>query len=319
MSEPLFYPTARVAAGLSRGPEMIRLGIETAPIVELLQPASPPLYRECLASMVVSEAVLLDEPASPGRRSTQGDVGLLDVATLALVLDTLAQDEAARLGLVISAEALADRDHWRAVIRLVEARPWLAARLTVAIRESADLQDIAQAPVRLAELRRLGCRLAIDDFGSTFPAPGRGGTLDVAWDLATFDLAFPDYRRRKDRDCATLQALALRAASVARSVSVRGVESQAHFEAARAAGIHYGQGRFFARPEGRRWTVLTRTEGAMLAAAMMAAGAILRHADEEPDMADASVGAIPHYLLSRVDGLGDRIRSLIDSAWGCRA
>lgn len=294
----------------------IRLGFVAETIVDLLHLDAAPLYSECLARMTVAESVLLTASDFVGDLEAQGVIGLLDAAIVDLVLDALADDLHIRLGCNISPRTLADRAAWNNLVRRIGARSALAARLTLEVTESAPLDDIPEAAARLREARALGCRLAVDDFGAGFATSAYLRGLDIQWDLVKIDRAcFGDMRKTPSKRDG-LRSLVGLAACFAPVVVVEGIETRQHLAAARDAGAHYGQGWIFDGAVRERWTAPGVVAGAQLAGAMMAGGATLRPwagglrhgaSSNGPDRKDV--------LLSRVNGLGDRVRMLVARAW----
>ncbi len=297
--------------GLDANPPAIRLGFCAEPIVDLVHFDATALYSECLARMMVAESVLLKASDFVGDLEARGDIGLLDAAMVDLVLDVLADEPYTHLGCNVSPKTLADANAWRWLLYRIESRAWLASRLTLEITESSPLNEIAGAAERLGEAKRLGCRLAIDDFGAGFAAPAYLLGIEVAWDMIKIDRhCFGDLRKTPSaRD--GLHALVGRAACFAPIVVVEGIETKEHLAAARAAGARFGQGRMFDGPVCDRWNVPDEATGARLTAALLTHGAVLRPSPE----AAVGIQAGHSFHLSRVDRLGDRVRALVGRAW----
>ncbi|MGD9868952.1 MAG: EAL domain-containing protein, partial [Hyphomicrobiales bacterium] len=73
-------------------------------------------------------------------------------------------------GLAVNISGLTTTDPvWlRTLKSLLQGRPDLAKRLVLEITETAALQDIEETARFLGEIRGLGCRVALDDFGAGF-------------------------------------------------------------------------------------------------------------------------------------------------------
>jgi EAL domain-containing protein (putative c-di-GMP-specific phosphodiesterase class I) len=71
-----------------------------------------------------------------------------------------------RLGLNISSLSACDGAWLRSLISLVRHRPALARRLVVEITETAALADIEESARFVETLHKVGCRVALDDFGA---------------------------------------------------------------------------------------------------------------------------------------------------------
>lgn len=95
-----------------------------------------------------------------------GLCGLLDHRMLELALNLLDADPALKLALNISARTTSD-PHWLTTLadRLIK-RDDMARRLVVEMTESAAILDIEESARFLEQIKTLGCRVAIDDFGA---------------------------------------------------------------------------------------------------------------------------------------------------------
>ncbi|ACL62635.1 EAL domain-containing protein [Methylobacterium nodulans] len=322
MSAPILgNVVGNAGGGPDAGSAAIRLGFAAEPIVDLAVCGAPPLYSECLVRMMVAESVLLRGAEIVEDIEAAGSIGLLDAAVVDLVLDALAEESHVILGCNISPRTLADADAWAWVMRRIEVRSWLASRLVLEITESCLLNELDGVAERLGQAKRLGCRLAIDDFGAGFATSVYLQGVDVAWDIVKIDrLCFADLRNTPSGrvDLCSLFSLARAFAPL---VVVEGIETREHFDAARAAGAQYGQGWMFEGPVRHRWATSGDDIGEHLAAAMMAHGAIVRPSGPAPTIVAPATprrGDPPEpggtYLLSRVDRIGDRVRALVGRA-----
>jgi diguanylate cyclase (GGDEF)-like protein len=117
--------------------------------------------------------------------------------------------------------------------------------LTLEITESAAIDDLALTQRQLLRLNELGIKVALDDFGTGFSSLSMLRHLPLQTlkiDRALIDpLPAPDAMAVVRAVCQLAQALNLR-------VVAEGVETQAHADAALAAGCHELQGYLYARP-----------------------------------------------------------------------
>lgn len=303
------------SAGRADRPAAIRLGFRAEPVVDLLHFDASALYSECLARVMIDGRMSLAGGDCIGELEASGDIGLLDAAVAGLVLDALADDPRAYLACNVSPRTLADADAWGWLLRCIGTRAWLAGRLTLEITESLPLDEIAEAAARLAEARRLGCRLAIDDFGAGFAVPARLRRVDIAWDVVKIDRGCfrdpPDAPRGRER----LRALVLAAEAFAPVVVVEGIETRRHLAAAREAGARYGQGWLFEARAPQRWTVPDDETARRLLRAMAPHAALERWLPAGPAENGAAGGDLPQPArnrpLSRAERLGGRMRALL--------
>ena len=95
-----------------------------------------------------------------------GIINDIDVLVLEMVLDELQKQPQAHLALNISKYAISNTT-WKKILfdRINEE---LASRLIVEITESSATKDMAETAYFIAMLQNVGCRVALDDFGSGY-------------------------------------------------------------------------------------------------------------------------------------------------------
>lgn len=296
--------------GRGDGSAAIRLGIVTELVVDLARPDSVPLYRECLVRMLVAETVVMTAGGFIDDVEAAGDIGLLDTAIVGVVLDALEDEPCEMLGCNISPKTLADPIQWEGILSCIGRRRHLAHRLILEITESSPIEKIPDAGRRLAAVQRLGCRIAIDDFGAGYALASRLNQVDIHWDIIKIDRRFCAEVRKTPSGRDGLYLNVNLAGCFASTIVVEGIESDEHLATAQAAGATHGQGFRFVGPCLERWTELDTPIGHRLAAALVGHGAVIRSLVGCPD----EDGARPTLVLSRVDRLGDRVRALIARA-----
>ncbi len=97
-----------------------------------------------------------------------GLIRLIDRAVLQLALQTLQIYSDAKLSVNISATTVTDTRWSSQLLDMIAAVPEPASRLIVEITETAALDDIVSSHDFVAALRKLGCGVAIDDFGAGY-------------------------------------------------------------------------------------------------------------------------------------------------------
>lgn len=122
----------------------------------------------------------------------------------------------------------------------------LASQVVLEITERAILDDISDVSQRVAALRELGYRIAIDDLGAGYSG------------LTTFALIEPDFIKLdmaliRDIDQKPMHQRIVRSVlqlceEMGTTAIVEGVESEAEFDTLRTLGCGYFQGYLFARP-----------------------------------------------------------------------
>ena len=254
------------------GAMKIRLGFAFEPVVHLGLTDAPPLYSECLARIAAAEIKPINIGNVVNDLEQRGFISYLDVAMLELVLDSLAEDPDAVLGCNISPQTLAVAEEWQRVLLLITARAWLADRLVLEITESFPLNEIAGASAHLREAKRLGCRLAIDDFGAGFATPAFLYGVEVDWDFIKLDRSCFEAMSEAFSGAQKLRSIFRLATRFAPTVIVEGIETTAHLDTALSVGAYYGQGWLFEGTTREHWTVLEGQMGGRLAAALQAGG-----------------------------------------------
>jgi len=151
----------------------------------------------------------------------------------------------AAVSINVSGVQLLDSDVPRLVAQELERTQVVPSRIIVEITESAIVPDSRRIRDQLAELQRMGVRVAVDDFGSGYSSIAYLDRIPV--DLVKLDRYFLDGlldRRRRTVVAATAQLI--------RSIGARslaeGVETDEQWQAVVEAGIDYAQGYLLGRP-----------------------------------------------------------------------
>jgi len=146
----------------------------------------------------------------------------------------------------LSARQFGDPDLVAAVARTLECHHVPPSQLAIEVTESLAVDEKRAARI-FAELRALGCRVGLDDFGTGQSCLSYLRSLPI--DFIKIDRSFVvelDRDRRAQRLVQTIVALARDLGLV---TVAEGVETEAQRLAAADAGCEYGQGYLFGRPE----------------------------------------------------------------------
>jgi EAL domain-containing protein (putative c-di-GMP-specific phosphodiesterase class I) len=120
-----------------------------------------------------------------------------------------------------------------------------ASRLVIEIVESSAFGDLAAAGEQLAQLRALGIRAALDDFGI-----GHSSLLllqRLSFDIVKIDKALID-AASSPRACTILRRIINLAHELGMKVTAEGVETEEQRQFLAAAGCDYLQGYLFSKP-----------------------------------------------------------------------
>jgi diguanylate cyclase (GGDEF)-like protein len=146
----------------------------------------------------------------------------------------------------LSARQLQGSDLVRDVEAALAESGLAPGELTLELTESVLLRDSASALACLAELKAMGVRLAIDDFGVGYSSLSYLQQFPV--DLLKIDKAFVDAAGRQAHEPVLVRAMVSLAGTLGLECVAEGIERQAQHDALRSLGCEFGQGYLFARP-----------------------------------------------------------------------
>ena len=125
-------------------------------------------HHECLLRIRCTDGRVVSAWETIRDAEALGLVHLLDRRALALAEPHLRADPETRLALNVSAGTLGYTEHAEAYVAALGDLGELASRITIEMTETLAVDDPAQASRFSAAVRALGCRFAIDDFGSGY-------------------------------------------------------------------------------------------------------------------------------------------------------
>jgi diguanylate cyclase (GGDEF)-like protein len=145
----------------------------------------------------------------------------------------------------VGPRSLLDPDYPRLVLDLLSRHGLAGADLVLELTESLSLEDLEFADPALAQLRAIGVRLALDDFG-TRSSPMAMVTRVPECDLK-IDLSFVEAMDRSAEALAVVRATVELGRALGRVVVAEGVEREDQRLALWRMGCPAGQGHLFAR------------------------------------------------------------------------
>ena len=119
-------------------------------------------------------------------------------------------------------------------------------RLCLEVTESALKEDVTYFARTLADLKSLGVKLSIDDFGTGFSSLGRLKNFPI--DELKVDQGFVKGLGTDQQDTALVHAIVAMAHALNLSVTAEGVENETQLAHLRSLGCQRGQGFYLARP-----------------------------------------------------------------------
>lgn len=170
----------------------------------------------------------------------------IDCRVLEMGLALLRRYPGLVLSLNVSSLTAGDRD-WLALLRTLAAgTPDLTPRLTIEITETAMIRDIAQVAAFVDDVRALGCRVAIDDFGAGYTSFRHLKALHI--DVLKIDGAFISDLPNDPQSQIITKSMIEMAHNMGLKTVAEWVGNAAAAEFLRDAGVTYLQGFFYGPP-----------------------------------------------------------------------
>ncbi|MCR6733901.1 MAG: bifunctional diguanylate cyclase/phosphodiesterase [Afipia sp.] len=164
-----------------------------------------PAFHECLVRMRQEDGEYSLSPDIVPVAEKLGLIRLVDHRVLELVVAELAAAPQVQLSLNISPGTTMDPDWWTSIESLMQAHPGAAERLIVEITETVAIQNLDDVRGFVTRLKKLGSRIAIDDFGAGYTSFRNLRKLGV--DIVKIDGAFVQNIARSADDRAFVQTL----------------------------------------------------------------------------------------------------------------
>jgi diguanylate cyclase (GGDEF)-like protein len=156
----------------------------------LFKLAFQPIVKASTREVIMHEALLRMEDTT-GQLITAGHlvpiaerlglIRLIDRAVLQLGLQTLQSFLDAKLTINISATTVVDTRWNSQLLEMIAAAPEAASRLVIEITETAALDSLETSNAFVSALRKLGCGVAIDDFGAGYTSYRNLKSLEVTY------------------------------------------------------------------------------------------------------------------------------------------
>jgi EAL domain-containing protein (putative c-di-GMP-specific phosphodiesterase class I) len=151
-----------------------------------------------------------------------------------------------RVSVNCSALNLSDRLLPQAIARALQAEDLPASALILEVTENALMHSLNVAVEVLGEIRTLGVRVSIDDFGSGYSSLAYLSRLPV--DSLKVDRAFVRTIPKQSNDMAIAAAIIAMAHKLGLNVVAEGVETSEQRQFLQANGCNFMQGYLFGRP-----------------------------------------------------------------------
>ena len=203
-------------------------------------------YFECLLRMRDEQGAIVCGVEFIRTAEDLGFIGLIDHYVLEKTIHELSVDPEVRLGFNISGLTVCNQEWLSSLVALLNKRPEIARRLVVEITETAALGDIEDSAYFVDTLRRIGCRVALDDFGAGYTSLRHLEMLSL--DIVKIDGSIVRTLNSNQQQRGVLRHLVGLAKDFGFSTVAECIEKAADAVLLRAEGIGYLQGYFVGRP-----------------------------------------------------------------------
>lgn len=204
------------------------------------------LYRECLARLLDKDGSTIMPGAYLPALQRLGLTYAFDRGILRETIMQLRSRPEVVLGCNVSALSICDDGCWRSIVRDLARHPDLARRLVIEVTETVAPPNVSKALTLIETLRTLGCRVALDDFGSGWTSIAFARA--VRPDIIKIDGSYVRDAVRHPAGQALLSHMVGLSLCLGGEVVVEGVEDEQMLAAAMAAGAPWLQGHVYGQP-----------------------------------------------------------------------
>ncbi|QEX19368.1 GGDEF-domain containing protein [Hypericibacter terrae] len=221
-----------------------RLCFAFQPVVDAV--THQPVSYECLIRLKSASGELVPAAAFVPVVEQLGLVRQMDRHVLELAAAELAIHPTVELAVNLSGLTAADPTWFRALKLLLQDRPEMARRLIFEITETTALQDVEETARFIQQLKDLGCRLSLDDFGAGYTSFRHLQALN--FDIVKIDGSFIRNLRDNPEHQLFVRNLLGMADAFGLKTVAECVETGEDAGFLANEGVHYLQGYYFGRP-----------------------------------------------------------------------
>ncbi|ABZ85592.1 pas sensor diguanylate cyclase/phosphodiesterase [Heliomicrobium modesticaldum Ice1] len=175
-----------------------------------------------------------------------GLMGDIERWVVAEAVRFLVKNPQLRLYVNLSGESLGDKEILNFIEEIVQTTPAIHGRLGFEITETAAVRDLMSAEQWVQKLRSLGCRFALDDFGSGYSSFAYLNKLPV--DFIKIDGSFVRSIDHDPERHALVKGINQLVHSLGKRTISEYVENDRIWRLIREMGIEYGQGYYLGEP-----------------------------------------------------------------------
>jgi diguanylate cyclase (GGDEF)-like protein len=224
-----------------------RVYLAYQPIVTDLGEKGVPLKYECLIRMRTEDGREVPAPAFIPSAEKLGLVHLLDRRVLELAIAALAKAPDVALNVNISWETVKDPLWAEGYLATLRAHRNLCPRLTVELTETQVVDAIEASVEFVSEIKALGCRFAIDDFGAGYTSFRNLKALDI--DVLKIDGSFVTGVSQSRENQLFVRTLLDLARNFEMKTVAEWVDNDADAMLLKGLGVDYLQGFLIGKPE----------------------------------------------------------------------
>ncbi|MBN2695604.1 EAL domain-containing protein [bacterium] len=176
-------------------------------------------------------------------------IGLMTELTKIMIKNTILffKQGAAQISVNITTTDLEDQEFLPFIKALFDEENIELNRLILEVLEDGSISENPFMLNQLNELRKLGCKIAIDDFGSGYSNFSR--LLDLQVDFIKIDGSFIKEIDTNEKNYKIVKSIVSFAKTMDAEVVAEFVHSQSVFDKVKELGIEYSQGFFLHKPE----------------------------------------------------------------------
>jgi diguanylate cyclase (GGDEF)-like protein/PAS domain S-box-containing protein len=212
----------------------------------------PERYGEILVRMVDEQGKMVPPMAFIPAAERYQMMPALDRWVLSAALDALRErnpslNEISVCAINLSGQSLCDDHFLSSVVELLDSSQVNPSHICFEITETAAIANLARATRFIAVLKGMGCRFALDDFGSGLSSFSHLKHLPV--DFLKIDGSFVRDMIRDPVDAAMVEAINRIGHVMGIRTIAEAVENDAIVAKLRTLGVNFAQGSIIARPE----------------------------------------------------------------------
>lgn len=203
-------------------------------------------HHECLLRVDDGDGAASAAPGTIAAIERLGDIPAIDRKTLDMALAVLERHPVASLSVNLSGLTVTNRAWLRSLNARLRFNPDLARRLMIEITETAAMRDIEDSARFIAQMRALGVRVALDDFGAGFTSFRHLKALAV--DVVKIDSSFVAGVAENVDSQLFIKSLTAVAHGLGLKSVAEGVATPADEAFLRGQGVSYFQGNRYGAP-----------------------------------------------------------------------